>query len=122
MNTLTPPQILRIGAVTLIRPGVDFASLYGHMMDQLVPCLELAESATPPLVVMDLQHVKFVGSAFLGRMVQAHKIISARASGRFGLCELSSFCKAAVTATKLDQVLEIFDTVEDAVEAFTKSP
>ena len=120
MNTLTPPKILRIGVVTLIRPGVEFASMYGHMLDHLGPSLELAESATPPLIVMDLQHVKFIGSVFLGRMVQMKKTVSSRASGRFGLCELSSFCKAAITVSKLDQVLELFDTVEDAVEAFTK--
>jgi anti-anti-sigma regulatory factor len=81
---------------------------------------QLAESVTPPRLVIDMQHVKFIGSAFLGRMITLHKLMTARDSGRFALCDLSMFCRTAVSGAKLDQLLEVFESVEDAVQAFAK--
>ena len=121
MNTVRPPEIVRIGAVTIIRPGVEFASLYGNMMDHLDPSLHLAASVIPPLLIIDLQNVKFIGSAFLGGIVTVQRIVRGRDSGRFGLCELNSFCKAAITISGLDKSFELFETAEDAVQAFSKS-
>lgn len=120
MTTVTPPEVVRIREVTVIRPGADFASLYGQMMDHLEPSLKLADSVNPPRLIIDLRHVKFIGSAFLGTIVKVQKTVAKRPSGRFALCELSSFSKAAVAVTKLDTLLEIFDTLDDALEAFAK--
>ena len=120
MSTVPPPEVTKIGAVTVIRPGKDFESLYGHMMEQLAPSLQLAESVDPPLLIMDLRNVKYIGSLFLGTIVTASKAVSSKPQGRFALCELSSFCKAAVSVSKLEQILEIYDTVADAVEALSK--
>ncbi len=89
------------------------------MLGKLYFMQELAETVNPPRIVIDLQNVKFVGSAFLGRMVTIHKILIALESGRFAICGLNSFCRAAISATKLDTLFELFENVEAAVQALS---
>ena len=119
MQDIAPPEILKQNSVTIIRFGKDYANFYENMLGNLSFIKHLAETATPPRLVIEMQHVKFIGSAFLGRMVAVHKTLTARESGRFALCGLSPFCQAAVSATKLNTLFEIFDTMEDAVAAFS---
>ena len=117
MNTPTAPEILTLDSVTIVRPGSDFSNLYESLLDNLGLTTELAQTLPAPLRVVDMQHVKFIGSAFLGRMVSLQKAFAAKESGRFALCGMSTFCRAALSVSKLDTVLEVFPTVDDAVAA-----
>ncbi len=119
MHDITPPEVLRQNSVTIIRPGENYASLYEKMLENLTCIQQLSQFATPPYIVVDLQHVKFIGSAFLGLMVTTYKTTTARESGRFALCGLNTFCQTAISILKLENVIEIFDTADDAVRAFT---
>ena len=119
MHDITPPEVLRQNSVTIIRLGEDYASLYENMLENLSFIQQLAQSATHPYIVVDLRHVKFIGSAFLGLMVTTYKTTTARESGRFALCGLNTFCQTAISISKLENLIEIFDTAEDAVRAFT---
>lgn len=119
MHDITPPEVLLQNSVTIIRLGEDYASLYENMLENLSFIQQLAQSATPPCLVVDLRHVKFIGSAFLGLMVTVYKTTTARESGRFALCGLNTFCQTAISISKLENLIEIFDTAEDAVRAFT---
>ena len=119
MHDITPPEVLRQNSVTIIRLGEDYASLYENMLENLSFIQQLAQSATPPYIVVDLRHVKFIGSACLGLMVTTYKTTTARESGRFALCGLNTFCQTAISISKLENLIEIFDTAEDAVRAFT---
>ena len=97
MHDITPPEVLRQNSVTIIRLGEDYASLYENMLENLSFIKQLAQSATPPYIVVDLRHVKFIGSAFLGLMVTTYKTTTARESGRFALCGLNTFCQTAIS-------------------------
>lgn len=119
MNDTKPPEVLNQQSVTIIRPGADYASFFENMLENLAFIPQLAQSITPPLLVIDLRHVKYIGSAVLGFMVTLYKTITARESGRFALCGLNSFCLAAVSVSKLQTRFEIFETVDDAVQAFS---
>ena len=119
MSDATPPEVLTLQSVTIIRLGEDCASFFENMLEKLSFAPQLAQSVTPPRLVIDLQHVRYIGSAFLGFMMILYKTITARESGRFGLCGLNAFCLAAVTVSKLQTRFEIFDTVDDAVKAFS---
>ena len=63
--------------------------------------------------------MKHIGSALLSLMVTMYKTITARESGRFALCGLNTFCPAAVSVSKLQTRIELFETVDDAVQAFS---
>lgn len=45
-----------------------------------------------------------------------------RESGRFAICGLISFCRAAISVSKLDTLLEIFENADDAAQAIAGSP
>lgn len=119
MNDTKPPEVLNQQSVTIIRLGEDYASFFENMLEHLSFIIPLAQSVTPPRLVVDLQHVKYIGSAFLGFMVTLYKTITARETGRFALCGLNSFCLAAVSVSRLQTRFEIFDTVDEAVQAFS---
>jgi anti-anti-sigma factor len=119
MKDITPPEVLNQNSVTIVRLGEDYANFFENMLDNLSFIQQLAQSVTPPRLVVDLRHVKFIGSAFLGLMVTVYKTLTARESGRFALCGLNSFCQAAVSISKLQNRFEIFETVDDAVKAFS---
>ncbi len=114
---ILPPEIQQVHGVTVICPGEDYANLYESLLENLSIATQLAQTITPPRMVMDLRHVKFVGSAFLGFAVSLHKTLGAREGGRFALCELSPFCYTALTVSRLETVLDLFDDLEAATFA-----
>jgi anti-anti-sigma factor len=119
MKDIAPPEVLNQSTVTIIRLGADYESIYENMLGSLAFLDQLAESITPPRLVIDMKNVKFIGSAFLGKMVTLHKLMKAREFGRFALVDLSTFCRAAIAATKLDELFEIFESVDASVLKFT---
>ena len=75
MTTAAQVEVLNINGITVIRPGTDLANLFEAQLEHIAVISTLAESVSPPRLIVDLQHVKVVGSAFLGRMVAANKTI-----------------------------------------------
>ncbi len=122
MSAITPPEISNVQGVTIVKPGPDFSNLYESLLQHLSIVTALAESITPPRLLLDLEHVRFVGSAFLGQLVTNHKILSGRKDGQFALCNVNSFCRAALSTTKLESVLQIFESRDDAVAALVTEP
>ena len=118
MTSANPPEVSVEKSVTVICPGPDFSNLYESLIDQLGMSPEFLEQLNPPKLLINMQHVKFVGSAFLGRMVFVHKTLTAREAGRVAMFGMNSFCRAALSVSKLDSVLEVFPTLEDALAAF----
>lgn len=115
MTTVNPPEVSVVNSVTVICPGTDFSNLYESLIDHLGMSPQFLEELSPPKLLIDMRNVKFIGSAFLGRMVFVHKTLTARETGRVAMCGLNSFCRAALSVSKLDTVLEVFPTVEDGV-------
>lgn len=118
MTTVNPPDVSVVNSVTVICPGTDFSNLYESLIDHLGITPQFLEELNPPKLLIDMRNVKFIGSAFLGRMVFVHKTLSSRESGRVALCGLNSFCRAAISVSKLDTVLDMYPTVEEGLAAF----
>jgi len=119
MNTSQPFEILREGAVTILRPGQNFASLFENDLDAAGISLDLVARLPLPRLVLDLRHVRFIGSAFLGRCVAMNKALAQRPEGSLALCELNSFARAAITVASLHEVLAVYDSCEEAVVALS---
>ncbi len=65
-------------------------------------------------VVVNLQHLPYVDSTELGRLIRAH--ISVRqAGGHVRLCNLSERVVTLLKLSRLDTVLEIYGTEEEAL-------
>lgn len=117
MSARDQSEYLEFGPVKVIRPGPKFDSLYESDLEDAGISVEVAEGLSSPRLVIDLQNVKFIGSAFLGRCVLIRKHLRGKPGGRFAVSGMNKFIRAAVTVAKLDQVLEVYDSVEQAVAA-----
>jgi anti-anti-sigma regulatory factor len=117
MSARDRSEYLEFGPVNVIRPGAKFDSLYESDLDDAGISLEVAAKLPTPLLVIDLKNVKFIGSAFLGRCVQIRKYLDGRPGGRFAICGLNTFARAAVTVAALDKVLDVYENCDEAVGA-----
>lgn len=119
MLDLPPPEVLRVGDVTVAAPGPEYEHIYENMLESLEGLLEVAATAEPPLLLVDLGHTRHVGSAFLGFLLRLSRCVTDRTGGRFGVCCATPFCLTVIKTTKMDTIWELFDTRDEAVAAFS---
>ena len=65
MNDITPPEVLTQHSVTIIRPGKDYANFFENMVENLSFIQQLAQSVTPPRLVVDQRQVKFINGPLI---------------------------------------------------------
>ena len=114
------PEITTEHGVTIVCPGPEFDSIYESSLPELESILDLANTVEPPRMIWDLTHTEYFGSAFLGFLVRVSNRLSVQRQGRFGICNLSKYCRAIITSAKMDKLFELFETRADALAAFTK--
>ena|SRR5579871_2767554 len=120
MPASTTPEISNRDGVTVIGLGVEYENLDEHLLDKLREVmLEVARTADPPLVVLDLSNTKFFGSAFIEILFGLASCLQAR-EGQFALCGLTPYCREVLTITHLDSLWPIFPKREEAVSALRK--
>lgn len=76
----------------------------------------LAAGGNPPRLVLDLSHLRVVSSTFLAMLVKLHRNIAA-AGGTMALYGMSPVGRDALRATRLDQMLRVFDDEQAALAA-----
>lgn len=103
--------------VTVVRLGEDFASIYESDLAKLDGLRELASTATPARIVIDLAHTRYFGSAFIGFLMAMAGRLRDRGNGQLGISGVQAFATMALEATKADTILGLFDSVDDAVAA-----
>jgi anti-sigma B factor antagonist len=104
-----------VKGVTVVRLGTDFASIYESDLARLDGLRELADTATPARVVIDLSHTRYFGSAFIGILMATAARLKDRGNGQLGLSGLQPFATMALESTKADTLLGLFESVDDAV-------
>lgn len=120
MSSSTTPEITNRDGVTVIGLGIEYENLDEHLLDRLREVmLEVAKTAAPPLVVLDLSNTKFFGSAFIEILFGVASCLNSR-EGSFALCGLTSYCREVLTITHLDSLWPIFVKREEAVTALRK--
>jgi len=65
-------------------------------------------------ILIDMRQVPFVDSTELGRLIRSHLSVR-RAGGRVRLCNLSPRVVTLMRMSKLDTVLEIYETEDQAL-------
>ncbi len=83
--------------------------------DKLRQKLEKIVSKKPPIVVLDLQDVDFIGSAGLGAIVEAY-LKSRHHQGRFRIVNPAQVVQQVLDTTRLSRLFGIFPSVEEALE------
>lgn len=74
-----PPEIVKEGQVTIVALGPEYENLDEPRLDALTDVLlQVAETASPPIVVLDLSHTLFLG-LLLSRSFSGPGIVSTTA-------------------------------------------
>ena len=107
--------------VTVVRLGADLDSLYESELVKLQSVRDLADSASPPFMMIDLSNTKYFGSAFIGFLIAIANRLKERGDGRLGLCGLAPFARMALEKTKSETILALFDAREEGVVEFAAS-
>lgn len=106
----------------IITLGEEYDSLDGgtlkHTGDQLV---SIAKSTEPPVVILDMTHTKFFGSAFIEVLVQTWNTLEARGEGRLILCGLQTYCREILSVTHLDEIWDLYPDRILAIESLTNT-
>ncbi len=92
------------------------ASNAGEFKRDIAPVLQVY-----PHLVLDLRQLRFVDSSGLGAMLSCLRQLSAR-SGDLKLCGMSKQVRALFELVRMHRIFDIYNTREEAVEAFTAQP
>ena len=111
------PVITQRDGVTLVSITNAHGSLDTVHIKQLTgPLLRVAETAEPPIVVLDLSETTRFGTAFLASLVRMWKRLASR-DGRLALAGLTPHCLEIIETTHLNEIWEIFETTDDAIRS-----
>src|ERR1700693_1085621 len=112
------PSITQEDGVTVITLGSEYESLQETELETLKgTLLDTAERADPPLIVLDLSNLRYLGSALIESLFRTWNHLKSRPGGRLALCGLTSYCREVVEITHLDQLWSIFETRDQAVRS-----
>ena len=116
------PSVTSEAGVTIVTLGPEYENLEESELETLkVALLEVAERAEPPIIVFDLSHLRFFGSALIEALFRAWNHVKARPGGRLSLCGLTGYCREVVEITHLDQLWSIFETRAEAVSSLKQA-
>ena len=111
-------HVARQDGVTIISLGPDYENLDDAVLEDLRKLiLDAVADANPPLVVLDLSHTKFFGSAFIEILFRAWNRIVKQDGGEFCLSGLTPYCAEVIDVTHLNRLWSIYNTREEAVAA-----
>src|SRR5262245_58899249 len=96
---------------TSTHEGWTVLSFVGELDLQTAPDLKEAIAAEQGRVALDLSRVPFMDSSCLGVIVAAHKL-SVEAGGELALTGLQDSPRKVLALTGLDEVVPIFDSVD----------
>lgn len=91
-----------------IKSGMEF-----DLADELETCMHQSEV---PKIIVDMSSVPFINSAALGIFLNIYKEIEKR-NGRFALAAISPDVDNLLEITKLGSVLEVYRSIEDALDS-----
>lgn len=70
-------------------------------------------------MIIDLQHVGYLSSAVLGKLMALYKKIKAE-NGNLKLCNVKAEIRPIFSVTQLDKVIEIHESLTPAINSFKK--
>jgi len=118
MATSSNPETEVQDGVTIISLGPAYENLDEHLLEDVsVAILKSTTAADPPLVVLDLSHTKFFGSAFIEILFRAWNRVQSKAGGRFVISGLTEYCLDVIKVTHLDQLWDVYETRAEAIAA-----
>ena len=114
MTTATPPVLRCVDGVLLVELGEDYSHLHEDSLQHLQVLPLVAESIDPARIVVDMSHVKFIGSALIGQLLAISKRLSAR-GGSLGLIRANRYCQTVISLAQLSAMIPNYESLAVAV-------
>ncbi|QDT65940.1 STAS domain-containing protein [Calycomorphotria hydatis] len=113
-------QVEKQEDVTVIHLGPEYESLDESLLDKIREKIQnVTQAADPPLMVIDLSHTRFFGSAFLEVLFRTWNHLKKQPGGEFAISGLTPYCAEILEVTHLDSLWSIHETVPQAVAALS---
>ena len=113
-------QLLIENGVTVVALGDEYANLDESTLKATsARLLEIALTAVPPLVVVDMTRTRFFGSTFLGTLFLMWQRVTAR-NGKFAMCGVQGLSAEILTTAQADRLWELYDSRDAAVNSLTR--
>ncbi len=117
MSESQPFETEEVRSVTVVHLPEDYTSAYENTLADLAGLLDLANSVEPARMVVDLKHVKYIGSAFIGFLISLSSRLQERPNGRLALSSVAPFIQMALQKTRSDMLLQMHDSIDKAVDS-----
>lgn len=116
MSDIIQPMISERDGVTLVLFGPEADSIYENSIQAFrAGVLEQIAAAPEPLVVVDLPHTKFFGSAFLAFLINVRKTLMERDGARLVVSGLTPYCRTVIEMAQLDELWELADSLDAGI-------
>ena len=80
--------------------------------------MEHADTAEPPLLLIDMANTSFIGSLFVNLLFTTRRRFASR-GGQMALCSLNPYCEEVLRVVQFHTICPIYRTVEEAVVQMT---
>ena len=112
------PEIVNDRGVVFVFPGPEYDTIREDEIPHFDGALGLARTIEPPRMVIDLSHAVFFNSPFLGLLLRLRNRLSVQRNGRFGVCHVSEDCAQVIRVARLNELIDVFPTRDEAVAAY----
>jgi anti-sigma B factor antagonist len=108
-------MVIHAGEVAVVRPPLEKLDLStsGEFKRMIAPVIQANKQ-----VVLDMEEVSFVDSSGLGVILSVLRELSS-AGGDLRLCRLQKRVRVMFEMVRLQRILGLFDTPDDAIRSFT---
>jgi anti-anti-sigma factor len=108
-------EVIEQDGVTVVVLGEEYDNLEEMVLERASKhLLEIAKSAEPPLILIDMTKTKFFGSAFLGTLFRVWRRLSAR-NGKMAVCCATGVVAEVLEVTQANRLWAQHDTREAAI-------
>jgi len=116
MSTFVPLKVQIQTGVTIVEFGQEQRQLDELHLEKIGrQLITLAQSASPPRLVLDMALTEFFGSSFIEILLLVWKAIESRPDGKFAISGLQPYCREVLEVTHLDRLWPLPNTRAEAI-------
>lgn len=119
MSMQGPLNVVTCGDVTVVVFGPQHRQLDEVGLEEISRQLvDIAQSASPPRLVIDMAVTEFFGSSFIEVLFRVWKKLNTQPNAKFAISGLQPYCREVLEITHLDRLWPMYATREEALAAF----
>ncbi len=120
MSASSPLKVIKHGEITVVVFGPAQRRLDEMGLEDIRRQLvEIADTAVPPWLILDLAATEFFGSSFIDVLFRVWKRVKAQPNGKFAIGGLHEYCREVLEITQVDRIFPLYASRDEAAEAMS---